>query len=121
MGRHNELGRLGEEKAAEFLENKGYTILAKNFRFGRAEVDIIAANSEHVLFVEVKTRTNYLYGYPEESVGAKKQRLMSLAASEFMFQHQLNLSLRFDVIAIFKTKTNEWQIQHLEDAFFNYG
>lgn len=120
MGRHNELGKLGEEKAAIFLINIGYRILATNYRFGRAEVDIIATNDKHVIFVEVKTRTNYLYGYPEESVGAKKQKLMCKAASEYMYQNNLNIAIRFDVMAIFKTNNGEWQIQHLEDAFFIY-
>jgi putative endonuclease len=119
MGRHNELGRLGEDKAAIYLEQKGFKILARNYRFGRAEVDIIAANSDLVLFVEVKTRSNYKFGFPEEAVSGKKQRLFGQAASEFMFQHKLSLDIRFDVITIVTSQNSPWTITHLEDAFFS--
>lgn len=119
MGRHNELGRLGEDKAAIYLEQKGFKILARNYRFGRAEVDIIAGNDHLVLFVEVKTRSSYKFGYPEEAVSGKKQKLFGRAAAEFMFQQQLSLDIRFDVISILTSPDKEWTITHLEDAFFN--
>ena len=65
MGRHNELGKEGEEKAVAFLQEKGYVILEKNYRSGRAEVDIIAGFKDIIVFVEVKTRSSYVFGYPE--------------------------------------------------------
>ena len=72
MGRHNELGKEGEEKAVAFLQEKGYVILEKNYRSGRAEVDIIAGFKDIIVFVEVKTRSSYVFGYPEESVTSTK-------------------------------------------------
>ena len=120
MGRHNELGLLGEEKAVAYLQEKGYTILERNYRFGRAEVDIIAGNAAHILFVEVKTRSSLKFGYPEDALNSRKQQLISKAASEYMYQHKLEIEIRFDVISILKLYDGSWQIEHLEDAFFNY-
>lgn len=120
MSRHNELGKEGEERAANYLIEQGYIILARNYRFGRAEVDIIAQIDQTLAFIEVKTRSNYAFGFPEESVGKTKQKLMARAASEYVYATNLNLAVRFDVIAILKSKNNQWSFKHFEDAFFFY-
>lgn len=118
MGRHNELGRLGEDKAAAYLEQKGYHLLERNYRFGRAEVDIIAQLGQTVVFFEVKTRSNYIFGFPEESVNNTKRKMMAMAAAEYLKLHDSDRLLRFDVITIFRSKNNEWSFKHFEDAFF---
>ncbi|MBK7035173.1 MAG: YraN family protein [Bacteroidetes bacterium] len=121
MGRHNELGKEGEEKAVAFLQEKGYVILEKNYRSGRAEVDIIAGFKDIIVFVEVKTRSSYVFGYPEESVTSAKQKLMVRAAGNYLYEKNLEKEVRFDIIAIFRSKDEKWFFKHFEDAFFLYG
>jgi putative endonuclease len=120
MAQHNELGAKGEEAAAEFLRKNGHEILARNFRFGKAEIDIIAQIKDIIVFVEVKTRSSTSFGYPEEFVDKKKQANVRKAAEEFMFQHKLKLAQRFDVISIVNQE-GELEIFHIRDAFYNGG
>ena len=120
MALHNELGASGEQKATEFLSQKGYEILCRNYRYGRAEIDIIARTGNIIVFTEVKTRTNYAFGYPEESVSLAKRKLLVKAASNYLYENKLEFECRFDVIAIFKSKDNRWHFKHFEDAFFLY-
>lgn len=121
MSRHNELGKEGEERASQFLMEKGYVILEKNYRSGRAEVDIVASYRDIIVFVEVKTRSSYVFGYPEESVSTAKQKLMVRAAGNYMFENNIEKEVRFDIIAIFRSKEEKWFFRHFEDAFFLYG
>lgn len=72
MAAHNELGKWGEDLAAEYLECKGYTIIERDWKSGRRDLDIIAQDGEVIVFVEVKTRRNSLYGQPEEAVDYHK-------------------------------------------------
>lgn len=120
MSRHNELGRLGEDKAVLYLEEKGYKILQRNYRFGRAEVDIIAKLGDTIVFLEVKTRSSYVFGFPEESVGATKRKMMAKAATAYFHETESNSALRFDIIAVFKSQDDKWFFKHFEDAFFFY-
>lgn len=109
-------GEHGEALAAEYLKKKGYTILERNFRFKRAEVDIIAKKEKLLLFVEVKARTNEHFGFPEEAVDQKKAALIIMAANQYIYDKQWHDEIRFDIIAIsLKEKT---AIYHLEDAFY---
>jgi putative endonuclease len=118
MSRHLQLGKRGEDKAVEFLLQKGYEILSTNWRSGRAEVDIIAKHKNCIVFVEVKTRTNYAFGYPEQSVSAQKQKLMAKAAGNYLYENNLENEIRYDIIAIYNSKDGKWIIKHFEDAFF---
>lgn len=86
MSAHNELGVKGEILALEYLQSKDYTILEINWRFKRAEIDIIAKQQHTIVFVEVKTRSSDYFGFPETAVDESKQKLMALAAEEFMEQ-----------------------------------
>lgn len=119
MSKHNELGVKGEILALEFLEKKGYTILEINWRFGKAEVDIIARHQNTLLIVEVKTRTGNQFGFPEESVGTEKQKNLAAAAEEYLERNNLDMDVRFDVVSITFNGTNP-EIFHIEDAFFPY-
>lgn len=95
------LGRWGETKAACALERRGWRILARNYRFGRREIDLIARRGRLLAFVEVKTRAGLGYGHPEEAVTALKQREIEAVARDFVRRHRLeHLDIRFDVIAI---------------------
>jgi putative endonuclease len=95
------LGRWGEERAAAALEARGWRILARNYRFGRREVDIVARRDGVLAFVEVKTRAGRGFGEPEESVTALKQREIEAVARDFVARNRAGgAEIRFDVIAI---------------------
>jgi putative endonuclease len=117
MAKHNRTGQIGEELATNFLVEKGFTILANNYRYQRAEIDIIAYKSTLLIFVEVKTRTTNQHGYPEEAITQKKIDLFLLAAEEFIHQLNWQHDIRFDVIAISGGNHLPFQIHHIEDAF----
>ena len=116
MAKHNDTGLEGENLAVQFLTDKGYEILERNYRHRRAEVDIIALTDNFMVFIEVKTRRNNRYGYPEDSVDSKKQTLLIFAAEEYMYQKEYEKEFRFDIISI--TLEPELAIEHFEDAFF---
>jgi len=118
MARHNELGKEGETLAKQFLEDKGYQIVAMNWRYRRAEVDIIAKWEDWLIFVEVKTRTSEAFGRPEDFFTPAKERLMSQAAFAYIEQMDFMGEVRFDVIAILAPPNSNPQITHFEDAFF---
>nr|WP_294896441.1 YraN family protein [uncultured Pedobacter sp.] len=121
MARHNDDGNHAEQLAKEFLEAKGYQILEQNWRFSRAEVDIIATINNIIVFIEVKARSGTGFGLPEEFVDEKKQKLLSKAANEYIFLKEHQGEIRFDVIAIlFKKGFDSYEIKHIEDAFWNY-
>jgi putative endonuclease len=110
------LGRLGEARARAHLLERGWTIMAKNHRFGRREVDIVARNGNLVAFVEVKTRAGNGFGAPEEAVTALKRREIEIVASWYLCKHHLvDVDVRFDVIAV--TVGPNARIEHLEDAW----
>ena len=106
------IGDAGEKQAVEFLVQKGYQILEKNYRYKKAEVDIIVKNDLFLVFVEVKTRKNNQFGNPEETVSERKIELFQDAAEHYMTENNINLNLRFDIFAITGT-----EIDHFEDAF----
>jgi putative endonuclease len=118
MLKHTEIGTNGEQLAAIFLKNKGYLILETNWRAGKKEIDIIAENSDSIVFVEVKTRSNFNYGFPEEAVTDSKKKLLKLAAEVYYEQKQPVKSPRFDIISILQKGQKTQEIIHLEDAFY---
>jgi putative endonuclease len=118
MAAHNELGQLGEQMAANFLEANGYTILERNWRVNRAEIDIIAEHKDTLIFVEVKTRSTDYFGEPEEAVSKRKKRLLAAAASAYMQQKGHEWALRFDIISILMQLGKAPKLTHFEDAFF---
>ena len=116
---HLEIGKLGENLAAEYLQNKGYQILRQNFRAGKGEIDLIAQTPEGCLvFVEVKTRALDGFGGPEEAVDRKKQDIIARTAGSFMEQTGHEGELRFDIISVLLAKGQLKNIRHVEDAFF---
>jgi len=117
MAEHLDTGKLGEDKAAAFLQDKGYEILVLNYRFRHSEIDIIAKKNKILIFVEVKTRTNVSFGMPEEFVDATKRRLILKAAEQYIFDTDWHGDIRFDVISVIITQ-HTTQIEHIEDAFY---
>jgi len=119
MADHNELGNWGEDMAVDFLVKKGYEIKERNWRFQKAEVDIIAKIENTLVAVEVKTRSTDYFGNPQDFIKPKKIKLLVKAVDEYVNRNDLDVEVRFDVIAIIKTE-NEIKIEHLEDAFFHF-
>ena len=116
---HNELGKWGEEYAANYLEKKGYELLERNWFFNKAELDIIALKNNQLVVVEVKTRNSDFFGDPQDFVTPAKIKLLVKAANEYIISNDLDLEVRFDVIAVLKNKTQE-QLEHFEDAFYYF-
>ena len=119
MAQHNELGKKGEQLAIDYLIKKGYTIRDKNWRFQKAEIDIIAQKENILAVVEVKTRSSDYFGNPQDFVNPKKIKLLVTAINEYVISKDLDVEVRFDIIAIIKTE-KETKIEHLEDAFLYF-
>ena len=119
MATHNELGTKGEQLAVEYLITKNYKILEQNWRFKKAEVDIIAQKNDILAVVEVKTRTSDYFGNPQDFVNQKKIKLLVEAINEYVTQKELDVNVRFDIIAILLNK-KDTNIEHLENAFLHF-
>lgn len=117
MAQHNETGKQGETEAARFLQEKGYEIMARNFRYQHAEIDLVAKKGKLMVFVEVKTRTNLSFGNPEEFVSYAKAKLVMKAAEHYIFTHNWLFDVRFDIVAVSIAGT-QMRVNHVEDAFF---
>lgn len=121
MARHNDIGKQGEDIAASFLETKGFHILDRNYRFEKAEIDMVALQLEpaELVFVEVKTRsTTYDPTHPEDAVTTEKQRLIFKAADAYLYEKQMwTVPIRFDIIAVHLAVPDHPMIHHIEDAF----
>lgn len=114
---NHQLGKKGEAMAAEYLRRKGYQIIKQNFYTRYGEVDIICTQGRDIIFVEVKTRSNTKFGFPEEAITYKKKQHIRKAALIYLNQTDGNFrELRFDVITILfdGEKAN---INHIENAF----
>ena len=119
MAEHNELGKLGEELAVDFLHKNGYDILETNWVFQKAEIDIIAQKENILAIVEVKTRSTVDFGLPQDFVKQKKIQLLVKAVNEYVISNDLDVEIRFDIIAIHKEGKN-YKIEHIEDAFYHF-
>ena len=119
MAQHNQLGKWGEEYAANYLLGKGYDILERDWRIGHRDIDIIARSPEGdtVVFVEVKTRTNDVVTDPRDAVDLRKIRSIGWAANAYVKQRNVIDLLRFDIISIAGSKDTNADIMHVEDAF----
>ena len=118
MATHNELGALGEQIAVDYLLERGYQILERNWSNGHKEIDIIAKDSDTLVIVEVKTRRCTYLVEPEASVDVFKQRHLIWAANSYVNRYQYDNDVRFDIISIIVDKNKEKRIEHIEDAFY---
>ena len=119
MAEHNELGKLGEELAVEFLQKEGYEVLEKNWVFQKAEIDIIAQKENILAIIEVKTRSSLDFGLPQDFVKPKKIQQQVKAVNEYVISKDLDFEVRFDIIAVHK-EDKSYAIEHLTDAFFYF-
>ncbi|MDP2060713.1 MAG: YraN family protein [Flavobacteriaceae bacterium] len=118
MASHNDLGKSGEQLAVDFLKNNGYKIIEQNYFFQKAEVDIIARKGNILAVVEVKSRTGTDFGDPETFVSKKKIQLLVKAIDHYVISKDLDVDVRFDIIAIVYSRSKPPLINHLEDAFY---
>ncbi|SHK49652.1 putative endonuclease [Rhodothermus profundi] len=120
------IGQQGEELAAAYLEQQGYRILARQYRFERAEIDLVCfepaprpEDGGEIVFVEVKTRRSLDFGRPEEAVTPEKRRHLIRAARAYLYEHHLQRArCRFDVVAIVLRNGQPPEITHFKDAFW---
>lgn len=110
-------GKKGEDLAVAYLQQKGFIILERNWRFSHAEIDIIAAKNAVLHFVEVKTRKSLKYGAPEESVSVKKMNQLKKGAEEYQFRNNEWKEVQFDVLAI-TLSNNRIEYWLNEDVYF---
>ena len=99
MATHNNLGKEGELIAQQFLQKKGFKILECNWQYIRYEVDIIAYDKNFLVFIEVKTRSSVRYGFPDESVNFKKEKMLIEAAEIYLEKKDLYNEVRFDIVS----------------------
>lgn len=119
MAQHNELGKKGEQLAVDYLLQNGYAIMERNYRFQKAEVDIIAIKDDTLAIVEVKTRSTLDFGNPQDFVKPKQIQRLVKAVDEYVNVNNLDVEVRFDIIALVK-QDGGFKIEHLENAFYHF-
>jgi putative endonuclease len=116
LSKNTEIGRKGEFIAMDYLIDKGYIILERNYKYHRYEIDIIAKMESTIVFFEVKTRKGHSFGYPEEAVDNSKIDHILDCADHYIYQNQWQGNIRFDIVSILLEP--EVSITHIEDAFY---
>jgi putative endonuclease len=112
------LGNFGEQIAAEYLIKNNFSILEKNWRYKKYEIDIIARKNNIIHIIEVKTRHVSEFGEPEDFVTKAKQKYIVTAANEYIVQKNLNFECEFDIIAIKIMEDKQPHINYLKNAFY---
>ncbi len=106
-------GKDGEKTAEDFLKEKGFEIVARNYRFKRSEIDLIVRKNNWLVFVEVKMRSSLAFGHPEQSVHSAKRKKVMEGAAHYLEVSNWQGNVRYDIVAI-----NKDEIVHFEDAFY---
>lgn len=117
MAEHNALGERGEKIALDYLSERGYVLLEKNYHFKHLEADLIMKLDELLVVVEVKTRQSDFMAAPEITVTRKKQKGIIKVANAYIFDNDLDCETRFDIVSII-TNEKETTIEHIPDAFY---
>jgi putative endonuclease len=117
MAHHNNTGFMGEQMAAKYLLEKGFSILHQNWRHRNWEVDFIASLNNTLHFIEVKTRRTQKFGYPEEDVTKKKMANLINASEEFLFLHPEWKTIQFDILSISIPKDKPTEYFFIEDVY----
>ena len=111
-------GQWGEDQAVSYILNQGLILLERNWRYKRAEIDIIAKEGEILVFIEVKTRSYTDFGSPEEKVGKQKQRFLIDAGMAYMRSIGHDWEIRFDIVSVLGKPGDKIDVRHFRDAFF---
>lgn len=117
MADHNDFGKKAEDMAADYLQKNGYRILARNFRFQKAEIDIIAEKDEFIIIIEVKARSTDAFMLPQEAVTKTKIKSIVSAANHYLEEYGRQNEVRFDIISVLPDKDRNLIIEHISDAF----
>jgi putative endonuclease len=120
MADHNEFGKIAEDLAVDFLVRANYKILVRNFRYQKAEVDIIAEYENQIIIVEVKARHTDAFLEPQEAVNKKKIKLLVAAANYYIEENNIDKEVRFDIISVLPNKQKTLEIHHIMDAFQSF-
>lgn len=120
MAAHNELGKKAEDIAVEFLVKNGYRILCRNFRFQKAEIDVIAEKDQMIVIVEVKARSTDIFIMPHEAVTKTKIRSIVNAANHYLEEFNKNQEARFDIISVLPDEKGVLSVEHMIDAFKSF-
>ena len=116
MYQRHEIGKIGEDIAVRYLQEKEYEIIERNFECKQGEIDIVARDKEEYVFVEVKTRTNENYGKPREAVDKIKKKHIYKSTEFYIYIHNLeNEAIRIDVIEIYN-KNKKYILNHIKQA-----
>lgn len=110
-------GDQGEAKVAEFLEQQGWTVLARQWRCRYGELDLVVQNGGMICFVEVKRRGPHSIGLPREFVDGRKQERLRKTAAAYLAAHSLDVPARFDVAEVYEEACGQFRIEYLENAF----
>jgi putative endonuclease len=111
-----EIGDKGESMACSYLQERGYTLLEKNWRYFKFEIDLIMQQGQEIVFIEVKTRYSDAYGEPWEAVKKGKRQRICISADAYLRRKSTELEPRFDIVSIIKMGERV-KIQHIENAF----
>jgi len=117
MENKTDFGRHGEDLAVEFLLKEGYEILERNWYFRHNEVDIFAKDQETLVVIEVKTRSGNSYGEPYTAVDFRKQQYLIFAAEQYIYSHNLDVEVRFDIVSIIIDRFGKITLEHVKEAF----
>lgn len=116
MGKARKTGQLGEDLAVSYLQQVGMRLLKRNFRHGRSEIDLIAVDGNHLVFLEVKTRTNLDFGMPETFLSDAQADRIREAATVYANELDWQGPIRFDIISVILEKGKSAKIDHFKDA-----
>lgn len=117
MATHNDFGKKAEDLAVKYLLKNDYKILVKNFRFQKAEIDIIAEKDNLIIITEVKARSTDAFMLPQEAVNKRKIKLIVSAANHYLEEFNKTQEVRFDIISVLPDEKGNLIIEHIVDAF----
>lgn len=117
MADHNDFGKIAEDMAADYLLKNGYKILVRNFRFQKAEIDIIAEKDNLIIIAEVKARSTDAFMLPQEAVTKAKIKSIVSAANHYLEEFNKDNEVRFDIISVLPDENRKLKIDHIADAF----
>lgn len=117
MANHNDFGKKAEDLAVEYLQKNGYKILIRNFRFQKAEIDIITEKDSLIIIIEVKARSTDAFMLPQEAVNKRKISLIVSAANHYMEEFNKDQEVRFDIISVLPDEKGKLVVEHIEGAF----
>jgi len=118
MAIQQEVGKRGEQVASDYLTEKGYKILKRNWYFRKKEIDIIAEKDDFLVIIEVKSRSVGFHENPRDAVNMKKQRFLIQAANAYMNKFDIELEVKFDIITVVFFNDHEYKLKHIDDAFY---